>query len=403
MLTRLEVDGFKKLLDLDVHFGPYTCIAGPNSVGKSNLFDAIEFLSLLVDHPFLDAVQQLRSSGDKIIDPASLFWNNAEDESPVMSLGAEMIVPREVTDDFGRLAQPTTTFLRYDLRLHYVPPDPGSPQTGRLLMEREELTHINLGDAHRHIPWPHSKQRFRDSVVQGRRSGAAYISTSTGDDGEVLINVHQDGGSRGKPRPSFAARAPRTIVSTTTAADDQTILAARREMQQWRMLALEPSAMRNPDSTWVDPHPTATGAHLAATLYRMARERNEDIYAEVASQAAALTDVRAVKVDYDERRDSLTLLAKLGTGPWLPARSLSDGTLRFLALCILRTDESIGGLLCMEEPENGIHPGRIESMVELVQSLGVDPTVSAKDPRIEAWCRTWRRRSCQLGQLSLRD
>lgn len=219
----------------------------------------------------------------------------------------------------------------------------------------------------------------------------------------MLINVHQDGGSRGKPRPSSAARAPRTIVSTTTAADDQTILAARREMQQWRMLALEPSAMRNPDSTWVDPHPTATGAHLAATLYRMARERNEDIYAEVASQAAALTDVRAVKVDYDERRDSLTLLAKLGTGPWLPARSLSDGTLRFLALCILRTDESIGGLLCMEEPENGIHPGRIGSLIELVRSLGVDPTVSAKDPRIEAWCRTWRRRSCQLGQLSLRD
>ncbi len=50
-----------------------------------------------------------------------------------------------------------------------------------------------------------------------------------------MVNVHQDGGSRGKPRPSAAARAPRTIVSTTTA-DDQTILSARREMQQWRRL-----------------------------------------------------------------------------------------------------------------------------------------------------------------------
>ena len=47
MLTRLEVDGFKNLLGFDAYFGPYTCIAGPNAVGKSNIFDAIEFLSLL--------------------------------------------------------------------------------------------------------------------------------------------------------------------------------------------------------------------------------------------------------------------------------------------------------------------------------------------------------------------
>ncbi len=41
MLTRLKVSGFKNLVDVDVHFGPFTCIAGANGVGKSNLFDAI--------------------------------------------------------------------------------------------------------------------------------------------------------------------------------------------------------------------------------------------------------------------------------------------------------------------------------------------------------------------------
>ncbi len=131
--------------------------------------------------------------------------------------------------------------------------------------------------------------------------------------------------------------------------------------------------MRNPDSSGVDPHPTASGAHLAATLYRMARDHGPDIYSEVAAEASALIDIREFVVDYDQRRDSLTLLARIGTGPLLPASSLSDGTLRFLALCIMRADDSIGGLLCMEEPENGIHPGRIETMVDLVQSLGVDP------------------------------
>ena len=30
MLTKLEVKGFKNLVDFSLDFGPYTCIAGPN-------------------------------------------------------------------------------------------------------------------------------------------------------------------------------------------------------------------------------------------------------------------------------------------------------------------------------------------------------------------------------------
>ena len=41
MLTRLEVHGFKNLLDFELDLGPFNCIAGPNGVGKSNVFDAI--------------------------------------------------------------------------------------------------------------------------------------------------------------------------------------------------------------------------------------------------------------------------------------------------------------------------------------------------------------------------
>lgn len=165
MLTRLQVDGFKNLLGLDVHFGPYTCIAGPNAVGKSNVFDAIEFLSLLADHTFLEATQRLRLRGGQVVDPRSLFWNNAESSDPVISFGVEMIVPAEVTDDFGREVSATTTFLRYDLKLRYLPPDPDSPQIGRIQLEHEKLTHINLGEAHKHLPWPHSKKKFRDTEI----------------------------------------------------------------------------------------------------------------------------------------------------------------------------------------------------------------------------------------------
>jgi AAA15 family ATPase/GTPase len=60
MLTRLRVSGFKNLFDVDISFGPFTCIAGANGVGKSNVLDAIVFLSALADRPLIDAALSVR-------------------------------------------------------------------------------------------------------------------------------------------------------------------------------------------------------------------------------------------------------------------------------------------------------------------------------------------------------
>ena len=73
MLTHLEVDGFKNLVGFSVDFGPFTCVAGPNSVGKSNLLDAIRFLSLLTDHSITEAALLIRGSGAESGDIRDLF------------------------------------------------------------------------------------------------------------------------------------------------------------------------------------------------------------------------------------------------------------------------------------------------------------------------------------------
>ncbi|HEX6500436.1 MAG TPA: AAA family ATPase [Micromonosporaceae bacterium] len=377
MLTRLEVDGFKNLLGLQVDFGAFTCIAGENGTGKSNVFDAIQFLSLLSDMPMMDAAQHVRGvHGERVGDPRDLFWNAYESERRRISFAAEMIVPLEVEDDFGRPARPTISFLRYELEIGYQPPE-GIERIGRLRLLRETLRHINQGDAASHLRFPHSAGRFRAAVVQGRRSGIAFIST-TEEHGEPVISIHQDGGSRGKPRPSAASKAPGTVVSTVTGSDDPTILAARREMQSWRRLALEPSALRASDR-FVDPRVMETdGRHLAGALYRIATSDPggdaERVYARVANRLAELAGVsiRGIEVVADDVRELLTIYLREASGIRLPARSLSEGTLRFLALCVLLEDSTMRGLYCMEEPENGIHPANLPSMVRLVQDLAVD-------------------------------
>ena len=205
-----------------------------------------------------------------------------------MSFAAEMIVPGSIEDDFGMPARPTISFLRYELVLGYQPPS-GSEKIGRLRLLREALNHINQGDAPGHLRFPHSSRNFRTRVITGRRSGVAFVSTTL-EDGEPIISIHQDGGSRGKPRPAAASRSPATVVSTVTRSDDPTILAARREMQSWQRLALEPSALRMSER-YVDPRTMgADGRHLAGALFRVATSDPdgdpEKVYARIATRLA---------------------------------------------------------------------------------------------------------------------
>ena len=55
------------------------------------------------------------------------------------------------------------------------------------------------------------------------------------------------------------------------------------------------------------------------------------------------------------------------------SRVISDGTLRILALLTLLHDPRHRGLICFEEPENGVHPGRIKQLVQQLRDIVTDP------------------------------
>ena len=94
MLTRLEVNGFKNLVNFALDFGPYTCIAGPNGVGKSNIFDAIKFLSLLTDHTINQAALRLRNVAEDTGDISDLFFSGGGAQTQRIEFAVEMMVDR---------------------------------------------------------------------------------------------------------------------------------------------------------------------------------------------------------------------------------------------------------------------------------------------------------------------
>lgn len=390
MLTRLRVSGFKNLVDVDVRFGPFTCIAGPNGVGKSNLFDAIRFLSALADKSLMEAALSVRGddNGARLSDLRSLFQRYGDEYSSEMSFEAEMIVPSEGTDDLGERAEATTTFLRYSVTLAYRK-DENLGSSGSIEVLTEHLTYLRKGDAPAHLLFDH-RLAWRNSAVQGHRAGKDYISTEDQTEGRV-IKLHQDG-RHGRPLSRSAKNLPRTVLSATNAAESPTALLARREMRSWRLLQLEPSALRRPDEFSAPTKLGPNGSHLAATLYRLAHQNgpgesrgasSQRVCSRVANRLAQLIDdVYRVSVDRDEKRELLTLNVMGRDKTPYAARSLSDGTLRFLALAVLEQDPEIQGVLCLEEPENGLHPARIPAMIKLLQDIATDVNepVSSDNP-----------------------
>ena len=396
MLTRLRISGFKNLVDFDLRFGPFTCVVGPNGAGKSNLFDAIRFLSALANHTLMEAATSVRDRYSGTAHVRDLFHHVGDRYADRMTFVADMIVPGHAIDDLGQEAKASITFLRYSLELAYREPDDRLAR-GALAIVKEELVHIAKRDAPSQLPFPHSARHWRNSVVTGRRFSPYFISTE-GDGDTRIIKLHQDGGSSGRPLPRPAANLPRTVLSVANAAESPNeVLMARREMESWQLVQLEPSALRQPDE-FVSPTRLGTdGRHLAATLYRLARDAgqqevrdgtsitdeatryvaenggNERVYSQIACRLAELIDdVRQIHVDLDEKREILTLYVRDKEGTPHPARALSDGTLRFLALSVLESDPTMQGVLCLEEPENGVHPARIPAILQLLQDIAVD-------------------------------
>lgn len=373
MLTRLKVSGFKSLLNVDVRFGPFTCIAGANGVGKSNLFDAIAFMSALADGSLLDAALGVRDDGTRRgTDISDLFYRSGEYTASEMAFEAEMIIPRQGVDDFGQAVEATITFLRYSLKLRLREQQgTGSP----LELVSESLDYIKLGDDSENLLFPFN-QDWRKSALAGKR-GTPFISTENG-----KIKLHQDNKGSGRATTFNPSSLTRTILSGINGSENPTVLLARREMQSWRQLQLEPSMLRKPDDFTAEPDLSSNGAHLPAMLNRMSQS-NRDVFVQVTNALNALIeDVRNIGVDIDDGRQIYTLKALMKDGSLHSARALSEGTLRFIALAALSLDPSGQGVICFEEPENGIHPSRLQAMLDLLRDIAVDThyAVDADNP-----------------------
>ncbi len=363
MITKIEIDGFKSFKNFSMGFTPFTVIAGINASGKSNLFDALELLSRLSTMSLRDAFPDTRGTVNE------LFTLIEEDTYvDIMSFAVEMLVERKVRDNWGLEAEIKSPRLRYELKIERKKNSRGFDE---LSISHENLDKISTKDddwAKTIIP-KECQKLWKNTQMGGSSTPFIYIETKND---LPSIFIRQDGKLGGKATP--AKTVSQTVLSGVNSVDFPHVFAAKEEMRNWRFMQLNPEDLRQPtiQDAKMSYEITHSGANLASALFRM-KEDDEYILVEISRELIKfLPEYVGVDVINDEANKQFIIKLKHKDGKEFSSRVLSEGTLRLLALTIMQFDEKHRGLLCFEEPENGIHPQRIKLMTELLYNLSAD-------------------------------
>lgn len=370
MLTRIEIDGFKTFRDFELELQPFKVIAGANATGKSNLFDAVQLLARLAEDDLRTAVSSLRG------EPYELFHlTSADAATDRISLAVEVLVDPCVRDPWGQVHDLIQTRLRYEVTLER------RRERGleRLYVVHEAATPIRASDDTWAKPY---KKRPASLVASRLKYGRqANLLETRQESGAPLFRIAQDGNA-GRKRPALAAEA--TVLSTMTSAEFRHLFALRQELRSWRFLQLDPSGLRRAVDHHAPERLEPSGWNLAAVLARIEAETGADddprgLLTELSADLAHLVPgVTGVAVRDDEVERQWQVLISTPTGATYSSRVASDGTLRLLALLTALSDPRYGGVVCFEEPENGVHPGRIAPLIAHLRTL-----VASDDPELE--------------------
>lgn len=368
MITQIEIDGFKTFKDFKVELAPFQVIVGANGSGKSNLFDALQLLGRLASHELSEAFQDLRGK------PRELFIMLPDGSiMPKMRLAVELLLDRQVRDDAGRRVELPYTRLRYSVEIVYEE-DPRGPASIHVLSE--ELKTIPRKDD----TWIR-KHNVSAGYLPDLVSNEDHIFIGTNtymnppDDqsqifvGEPIVTVYRESRFAGDPLQYRAHDLPRTVLSLMVGTEYLPISVVRQEMRNWKFLHLYPEELRKPSFAQGPRFLSYHGGNLPTMIAHLQRE-DEFILTDISRDMASLiADIYRVKVELNPARNEYDIWVETSDHRVFSSTVLSDGTLHLLALTTVENDPQFQGLLCLEEPENSMHPLHIEQIARLLRRL----------------------------------
>ena len=358
MLTRIHIKGYKSLADVEVKLRPLSVLFGPNAAGKSNFLDALQLLSKMATSktlkdafapPYrgkpLESFHMTTTSCSGVRHRRRLRFSIEADfrlsDAIVKAVNRQI---REMRQPGGerqgrktghRSAQVRERDLRYRVGIEML------PQSGFLRVTDEYLAALNSRGEPTGARKPFIERKGQRLHLRMERQSHPFYHELLLD--HTLLSL-----------PHYPPHYPHLV-------------AARRELENWLFFYFEPREhMRAPGPVREVRHIGLMGEELAAYLNTLKVTQSRQFEAIERALQMLIPGMEGIEVDVSDLGEVELRLRENGVA--IPARVLSEGTLRMLGLLALAAGGDASALVGFEEPENGVHPGRIRLIAELLNT-----------------------------------
>lgn len=366
MITRIEAYGYRCFAHLAVDLGRYHVLAGANGSGKTTLLD--------IPVLFGDLLRAQRVSDAFLRPTATADVRRARTVAELMHCGRERDVmfaiearlPVNIASELTGLStassrKPPPTHLRYEVSF--------------------EVYNYNLRVAEEYL-FLFSEQASPPTAgvaSQGQYAGGRgtpgnrwrpVISRRQGADTEFTAETT----TRGPRLPDLRIERDQLALASVPA-DPSLFPAARWFIGVLRdgALCYEPEwpALRAAAPPGDPARLLPSGRNTPWLALALRRDDPERFDRWVDHVRTALPQVKSVEVHEREDDHHAYFRVEYTGGYRVTSTGLSDGTLRILALSLLPylPDSALPNVLIVEEPETGIHPQAIETVVDSLRSL----------------------------------
>lgn len=339
-LRKLRVQGFGPLRDVSIEFAPLTVLVGPNDSGKTQILRVIEELARahegrqgwasLFPNPRAFQERTFKGGGQIIRFDCSGFIGEAYDYG------------MEIHLEDGRLGVKKETYATDSWS---VLREAGS--RGRLsLTGNSEPVELSYGSF---------------DLVPITRRGSAPSNTPLEPFRSVTTRLYQEG------MPWFSARRFRLLPERLK--EPVPVLRAPAYAEEYDAYPPSPGAMPSVESDGFG------FSHVVAEICLRYREHLNRIMSLVSEALPMVRSLGARHVELpdpaqrDVQQKAYLLEVVSADGTRIDAPWISDGVVLMMAYAVLAMFSERPSILLIEEPESGLHPGVLRTLLQLLQDL----------------------------------
>jgi predicted ATPase len=314
MLTKLRVKNYKSLEDVTIPLRPLTVFVGPNNAGKSNILDCLLFLQELLE---LGPPSVSSRGGFRY-----LVWGGD------LKRQIEIELEAGILDSLGK-----------EHKVTYRVEIAGGPEFYSI---SRELCSAHLdGEERKLLEFPIEKGQV-EVWDENRKKTTSWSSSEVGR--RLCLSHRQDSTSY------------------------PTLNALAKAIHNWAFYNFVPSRMEQPGLAKKDLHLQKEGENISSVLHTFQSEWGEN-FAEVEELLkTAVPELERLLTPLTEEGQTYLAVEERGFPLRIPSWAMSDGTLRFLGQLAALFSPDPPTLACFEEPENCIHPGLLELVVDAFKS-----------------------------------